>query len=74
MNQRDPLQAAVDSYRRPPRDVVPHPAHTVDDLKRLADGQAHAVTYYDITEQGITRHTERVTITNPITHERDENL
>lgn len=66
-DQRDPLQAAVDNYQRPPRDVVPHHRHPVDDITRFADGTAQPVTYYDITDQGITRHTARVVITRPIT-------
>lgn len=68
-DDRDPVRAAFDDYQRAPRDVVPHVEHTVDDLRRLADGAAQVqVTHYEMSEHGVTRHTEWVTITRPITN------
>lgn len=73
---RDPLAAAFDSYERAPKDVVPKQVdHTVDDLRRLADGSAQVqVTHYELDEHGITRHTEWVSIAPPVINtNREEN-
>ena len=66
---RDPLRAAFADHRRAPRDVVPrHVEHTVDDLRRLVDGTAQVqVTHYEMTGDGITKHTEWATIAQPFT-------
>jgi hypothetical protein len=74
-DNRDPLRAAFDDHQRAPRDVVPRNVeHSVDDLRRLADGAVQVkVTHYDMNESGVTRHTEWATITKPITINREEN-
>ena len=67
---RDPIAAAFADHQRAPRDVVPprHIEHSVDDLHRLADGGAQVtVTHYEMDENGITRHSEQITVTAPIT-------
>jgi hypothetical protein len=66
---RDPLRAAFDDHRRAHPDVVPrHVEHTVDDLRRLADGAAQVqVTHYEMTPEGITKYTEWATIAQPFT-------
>lgn len=74
MTDDDPLRAAFDNHQRAPRDIVPHVEHTVDDLRRLADGTAQVqVTHYEMSEHGITRHTEWATITRPLKNDREEN-
>ncbi|KLI07905.1 hypothetical protein ACT17_02820 [Mycolicibacterium conceptionense] len=67
-DERDPLRAAFTDHQRAPRDVVPRAVeHTVDDLRRLADGTAQVqVTHYEITADGITKQTEWVGIAQPI--------
>ena len=70
----DPLRAAFTDHQRAPRDIVSLVAHGVDDLRRLADGSSTVeVAHYDIDEHGVTRYTERVTITAPIINARKEN-
>lgn len=71
-DQRDPLRAAFADHQRAPRDVIPprQHGHSVDALRRLADGTTQVqVTHYEMTPDGITKHTEWVTITQPITGE-----
>jgi hypothetical protein len=73
-DMRDPLRAVFDDHQRAPRDVVPHAEHSLDDLRRMADGTALVtVTHYELDERGVTRHSERVTITAPITNSGKEN-
>jgi hypothetical protein len=75
-DDRDPLRAAFDNHQRAPREEVPRHTveHSVDDLRRLADGTATVtLTHYEFGEDGITRHVvENVTITEPFTHPRKE--
>lgn len=76
-DMRDPLRAAFTDHERAPRDVVPRAVeHTVDDLQRLADGTAQVqLTHYEMTADGITKHTEWVGIAQPISiNYRTENL
>jgi hypothetical protein len=72
---RDPLRAAFDDHQRAQPDVVPRNVeHSVDDLRRLADGAVQVqVTHYEMNESGVTRHTEWATVTQPITTKRGEN-
>lgn len=73
---RDPLRAAFDDYRPAPLDVVPprNVEHTIDDLRRLADGTTQVlVTHYEVNEHGVTRHTEWVSVTQPVTNSEQEN-
>lgn len=73
MTNRDPIAAAFDDYQRAPRDVVPHTAHTVDELRDLADGTTQAqITHYEMNKYGVTQHTEWATITQPFTHTRED--
>lgn len=67
---RDPLRAAFDDHRRAPRDVVPrHVAHSIDDLRQLADGRtAVKVVHYEYDSDGVTRHESWTTIARPITN------
>ena len=74
-DSRDPLRSAFENFRRAPRDIVRKIEHSLDDLRRMADGTAQVtVTHYEVTEDedgvpnGITRRSERVTITAPITN------
>lgn len=65
-DERDPLRAAFADRQRAPRDVVPHVEHSLDDLRRLADGTAQVtLTHYELGEDGVTSHSELVTITAP---------
>ena len=66
-DERDPLRAAFDDHQRPPRDVVPRTVeHSLDDLRLMAHGTAEVtLTHYEVSELGVTRHVERVTITEP---------
>lgn len=76
MSSRDPIAAAFEQHQRARRDVVPrHAQHSVDDLRRLADGTTQVqVTHYEMTADGITKHTEWATVTQPITTKtREEN-
>ncbi len=67
-DQRDPLRAAFESHQRAPHDVVPPHEHSVDALRRLADGTEQVqISHYEITEHGVLKHTEWSTITRPIT-------
>jgi hypothetical protein len=73
LGSRDPLRAAFDSHRRAPRDVVPSVAHSIDDLRHLADGGTKVqVTHYEMSDSGVTRHTEWTTITSPVTQLQEE--
>jgi hypothetical protein len=71
---RDPLRTAFDDYQRAPRDVVPRTVeHTLDDLRLLADGGALVtVTHYELGADGITRHSERVTVAAPFIQSDEE--
>lgn len=65
---RDPILAAFDDYRRVPRELPTRRPTTFDeelDLVELA-GQTVDVTHFVVDDQGVTRHTERATITHPI--------
>lgn len=73
IDERDPLRAAFQSYERAPRDVVPRVEHGAEDLRRLADGTTQVeVTHYEMTADGITKHTEWATVTRPIDTEGEE--
>lgn len=75
-DQRDPLRAAFTDHERPPHDVVPHtPTHSVDDLRRLADGtQQVKLSHYELTADGITQHIEWITVTRPVIDSREETV
>jgi hypothetical protein len=64
----DPIAAAFEQYEPAPRDVVPRRVeHTVDDLRRLADGRtAVKVVHYEYGADGVTRHESWTTIARPI--------
>jgi len=66
---RDPIAAAFDGYRRPPADVVPStrsPGDVVDAELAAIAGQSVTVVHYDLDDDGITKYTELVTVTRPI--------
>ncbi|MGH3967726.1 MAG: hypothetical protein ACRDTV_06315 [Mycobacterium sp.] len=67
----DPIAAAFETYARPPRDVVP-PAprleHSTADLASL-EGTTTTVRHYEFGADGVTEHSERVTVTRPIIKE-----
>lgn len=76
-DSRDPLRAAFTDYTPAPRDVVPRSSSsTVEELHAIQSAVSalipmadttQAVTHYEMTADGITKCTERVTITRPIT-------
>ncbi|TLH72960.1 hypothetical protein C1S82_13010 [Mycolicibacterium cosmeticum] len=72
-DERFPLRAAFEDYRPAPRELPiarPHAGHSVDDLRRLADGSEQVqMSHYEMTEQGVTKHTEWVGITRPLIKE-----
>ncbi|MCV7379958.1 hypothetical protein BST11_15360 [Mycobacterium alsense] len=73
MTDDDPLRAAFDNHQRAPRDIVPHVEHTLDDLRRLADGTLQVqVTHYEMSEYGVTQFTEWATVAHPIANTREE--
>lgn len=63
----DPIAAAFADYRRAPRDVVPRTVkHSLDALYQMADGTTQVtVTHYEYDENGVTRHSETVSIAPP---------
>lgn len=64
---RDPLRAAFADYQRPPPDIVPRRPHgLLDDLVSIAGTMAE-IEYYTFGSDGVTKHTERTTITEPFT-------
>jgi hypothetical protein len=71
---RDPLAAAFADYQPAPRDVVSRkPRSIADDLTDLAAlaGAMVELAYYEVTPTGVTRRTERITITEPIAAEKE---
>ncbi|NTY57949.1 hypothetical protein FEG63_00095 [Mycolicibacterium sphagni] len=71
----DPIARAFTDYQRAPRDVVPHTVHhSIDDLRRLADNTIQVMlTHYEMSDDGVTKHTEWATVTRPVTIDREEN-
>lgn len=63
MTEPDPIAEAFRTYQKAPKDVVPQQNN--DDSRPLPTGP-QPVTWHEITDQGITTHTENTEITKPI--------
>lgn len=71
MTDHDDLREAFDEYsnQRPPKDIVPHTAPA--DASPIPTG-TQEVTHYEITEDGVIKHTEQLYITPPITRKEHD--
>lgn len=67
-DRRDPLVAALQDYRRAPRDIVPKKPWPVDqnaDLDALGTGQPMTLSHCEITGDGVAVATTE-TVTRPV--------
>ncbi len=72
-DDEDPITRAFAGYVRCPDDVVPRNPKvewSMADLAAVA-GTSTECTHFEMTEDGITKHTERVEICAPITEEKE---
>ncbi|EKF25253.1 hypothetical protein C731_0780 [Mycolicibacterium hassiacum DSM 44199] len=68
MPNDDPIAKAIRDYQRAPRELPTRRPMTFDEELGLVElaGQTVDVTHFVVDDQGVTRHTERATITHPI--------
>lgn len=70
----DPLRAAFTHYQRAPRDIATRPERSTDNLSDpIPSVPSIAVSHYDVTTNGVTKHTALKTVTRPMIPNRGDN-